>query len=208
MKQLIMKLKKENKNQTGYLRRFFAYVIDWYLGSALSSVPLILLYMSLHPEATIIPQSLSIFTEPYNIIAGLLSLLVSVFYYVLVPAYIWKGQTPGKKMLGLKIIDHSYEDASVKQIWIRQLVMILLVEGSIYTASNILHQLLGIITGWNIAKPLAFIGIVISLCSAIIVFVFPAKKSFHDMVAHTIVMNIRLPQYDIQKRKNKKKKRK
>ena len=41
------KLRNEPVNKTGYIKRIIAYGIDWYLGSVLSSLPLILLYMSL-----------------------------------------------------------------------------------------------------------------------------------------------------------------
>lgn len=57
------KLRNESVNKTGYIKRIIAYGIDWYLGSVLSSLPLILLYMSLHKDAIYIPQQLSIFKE-------------------------------------------------------------------------------------------------------------------------------------------------
>ena len=60
----------------------------------------------------------------------------------------------------------------MKQILLRQGVMILLVEGSIYTASNMLHQMINVMTGFNFASLYAYIGIVISLISVICVFVF------------------------------------
>ena len=38
------KLRNEPVNKTGYIKRIIAYGIDWYLGSVLSSLHLILLY--------------------------------------------------------------------------------------------------------------------------------------------------------------------
>ena len=36
------KLRNEPVNKTGYIKRIIAYGIDWYLGSVLSSLPLII----------------------------------------------------------------------------------------------------------------------------------------------------------------------
>ena len=145
------KLRNEPVNKTGYIKRIIAYGIDWYLGSVLSSLPLILLYMSLHKDAVYIPQQLSIFKGYYQVIAGVLSLSVAFVYYVVLPI-IWKGQTVGKKLLGLKIVNDNYQEVNVKQLIIRQVIMIFLVEGSIYTCSNMLHQLVNVLTGYNIAS--------------------------------------------------------
>ena len=160
--------------------------------------------MSLHDDATFIPQVLFIFEAPYQIIAGLLTLSVAVFYYVIIPAYIYKGQTLGKKLLGLKIVNDDYEDVSVKQIFIRQVVMILIVEGSIYTASNMLHQLLSVLINYNITTICNYVGIAISLISAIMVLFLKSKKALHDVVSHTLVVDVKSNQYAFQIKKNKK----
>lgn len=181
------KLRNEPVNKTGYIKRIIAYGIDWYLGSVLSSLPLILLYMSLHKDAVYIPQQLSIFKGYYQVLAGVLSLSVAFVYYVVLPI-IWKGQTLGKKLLGLKIVN-------VKQLIIRQVIMIFLVEGSIYTCSNMFHQLVNVLTGYNIASIWNKVGLVISILSGILVIILKSKKSLHDIVSHTLVVDIKSEDY-------------
>ena len=178
------KLRNEPVNKTGYIKRIIAYGIDWYLGSVLSSLPLILLYMSLHKDAVYIPQQLSIFKGYYQVLAGVLSLSVAFVYYVVLPI-IWKGQTLGKKLLGLKIVNDDYQEVNVKQLIIRQVIMIFLVEGSIYTCSNMFHQLVNVLTGYNIA----------SILSGILVIILKSKKSLHDIVSHTLVVDIKSEDY-------------
>lgn len=208
MKKFIQQLRNEPKNETSYFKRFIAYGIDWYLGSFLASLPLIMLYMSLHEDASYIPQVLAIFEKPYDIIAGLLSLSVAIIYYVIIPCFIWKGQTLGKKLLSLKIVNDDFEAASVKQIFIRQAIMILLVEGSIYTASNMLHQLITVVTGFNFVSLYAYIGIVISAISVLLVILLKSKKSLHDIVVKTLVVDIKTNQYAVRIKKNKKMRKK
>lgn len=188
------KLRNEHVNKTGYIKRIIAYGIDWYLGSVLSSLPLILLYMSLHKDAVYIPQQLSIFKGYYQVIAGVLSLSVAFVYYVVLPI-IWKGQTVGKKLLGLKIVNDNYQEVNVKQLIIRQVIMIFLVEGSIYTCSNMLHQLVNVLTGYNIASIWNKVGLVITILSGILVIVLKSKKSLHDIVSHTLVVDIKSEDY-------------
>ena len=67
MKNYFNELKNESKNQISYIKRFIAYAIDWYVGGLLASIPLILLYMSLHEDASYIPQVITIFEQPYFI---------------------------------------------------------------------------------------------------------------------------------------------
>lgn len=188
------KLRNEPVNKTGYIKRIIAYGIDWYLGSVLSSLPLILLYMSLHKDAVYIPQQLSIFKGYYQVLAGVLSLSAAFVYYVVLPI-IWKGQTLGKKLLGLKIVNDDYQEVNVKQLIIRQVIMIFLVEGSIYTCSNMFHQLVNVLTGYNIASIWNKVGLVITILSGILVIILKSKKSLHDIVSHTLVVDIKSEDY-------------
>lgn len=181
-------------NKTGYIKRIIAYGIDWYLGSVLSSLPLILLYMSLHKDAVYIPQQLSIFKGYYQVLAGVLSLSVAFVYYVVLPI-IWKGRTLGKKLLGLKIVNDDYQEVNVKQLIIRQVIMIFLVEGSIYTCSNMFHQLVNVLAGYNIASIWNKVGLVITILSGILVIILKSKKSLHDIVSHTLVVDIKSEDY-------------
>ena len=203
MKNLFHQLKSESKNQTSYVKRFIAYAIDWYVGGALASIPLILLYMSLHEDASYIPQVITIFDDSYQLLAGCLSFSVSLLYYIGIPLYT-KGQTLGKKLLGVISGGDHYDEVTVKQIVIRHGLMFLLVVGSIYTASNMLHQMINVVTGFNFASVYAYVGVVISAISVICVFVFQSKKALHDIVAKTIVVDIKSPQYTYEVKKNKK----
>ena len=205
------KLRNEPVNKTGYIKRIIAYGIDWYLGSVLSSLPLILLYMSLHKDAVYIPQQLSIFKGYYQILAGFLTLAVAMLYYVVLPV-LWKGQTLGKRILGLKIVNDNYQEVNVKQLIIRQVIMIFLVEGSIYTCSNMFHQLVNVLTGYNVAAIWNKVGLVISILSGIFVIILKSKKSLHDIVSHTLVVDIRSEDYkntllSIEKKKRKQNKK-
>lgn len=205
MNKLLQLRNKEEKNDLNHFRRLIAYGIDWYLGGVIASLPIIIIYMSLHSDATSIPQNLTIFHSPYDLVAGSLSFLVSIFYYVVFPCIVFKGQTLGKKLLKIKIVNDNYQDASNKQIIIRQLIMILLVEGSIYGASNMLHQIISVATGFNFSSLYAYIGLAISAISAVLVLVLKSKRALHDVVSHTKVVYLESNQYRVLAKKTQKK---
>ena len=205
MKELYLTLKNDKSNDIGWIKRFVAYMIDWYLGGVVASLPIIIIYMSLHSDASYIPQNLAIFTYPYNMIAGILSFLVACFYYVYVPMFIWNGQTLAKKIFHLRIMDNQFQEASKRQIFIRQFVVILIIEGSLFSSSNILHQVLQIASGLQIATIYSYIGIIVTICSILCMFFLKSRRAIHDLVAKTRVvnMNSKVVQYEIKKKKKK-----
>ena len=172
----------------GFLRRSVAYIIDWYIGGVLASLPLIIIYMINNDNVTIIPQNIEIFKYPLNIIVGLLSFMVAVFYYVLVPMYIYEGQTLGKKIASLKIMSNDNLKASRRQVFIRQFVVILLLEGSLFTSSNMLHQVLNVFSGVKITTIYSRIGLFITAISIILVILLKSRRAIHDVISGTRVI--------------------
>lgn len=188
MKEFIIKLKLDKPNDVGFLRRSVAYIIDWYIGVVLASLPLIIIYMINNDNVTIIPQNIEIFKYPLNIIVGLLSFMVAVFYYVLVPMYIYEGQTLGKKIASLKIMSNDNLKASRRQVFIRQFVVILLLEGSLFTSSNMLHQVLNVFSGVKITTIYSRIGLFITAISIILVILLKSRRAIHDVISGTRVI--------------------
>lgn len=188
MKEFIIKLKLDKPNDVGFLRRSVAYIIDWYIGGVLASLPLIIIYMINNDNVTIIPQNIEIFKYPLNIIVGLLSFMVAVFYYVLVPMYIYEGQTLGEKIASLKIMSNDNLKASRRQVFIRQFVVILLLEGSLFTSSNMLHQVLNVFSGVKITTIYSRIGLFITAISIILVILLKSRRAIHDVISGTRVI--------------------
>lgn len=189
MKELILKLKFDKPNKIGFLRRFISYMIDWYIGGILTSLPLILTYTAMNSgNIGIIKQNINIFKYPLNIIIGILSFMVAIFYYVYVPMFISNGQTLGKKIMKLRIVSNDYTQVSKRQIFIRQFVIILLLEGSLYTSSNMLHQVLNEVTGANIVSVYNTIGIAITGISALLVIMLKSRRALHDVITNTRVI--------------------
>ena len=58
-------------------------------------------------------------------------------------------------------------EAGTGQLIIRQLLGIIVVEGSLVSASTIWHQMVSIATGIEVVRPLMYAGMAVSLVSAV-----------------------------------------
>ncbi|MGL5480183.1 MAG: RDD family protein, partial [Clostridium sp.] len=100
-------MKENNKSNVNVSRRFLGYIIDWYVGALCTALPIALISQKL--TNTMTNQNIIEFQGSYGIIAGVLALLFAVFYFVIVPTFIYKGQTLGKRICKMKIVKKSNE---------------------------------------------------------------------------------------------------
>lgn len=174
--------------QAGRIRRIIAYAIDWYVCGMLAGLPLNLMYISCYGDELVqIPQLLSVFEGPLRYITGLLCLAASLFYLVFVPAKIWPGQTLGKKICGIVICDEKLQPADIKTLLIRQVLGALLLEGSVFTATNYLVQMISMGIGFNLMEFHNNLGLAVTAMSALLMLFGPKRKAFHDYLAKTQV---------------------
>ena len=167
--------KKKEFQPAGLGRRFAAYLVDWYLGALATAL-----------FGTVQNQNLLTFYPPYGLIAGALGLFAAVIYYVAVPVLLWPGQTPGKRWLKIKIVDQDGGDAGTGQLILRQLVGMIILEGSLVSASTIWHQMFTIATGINVVNVLMYAGMAVSLVSVVLVLA-GRHRAIHDRIGGTAV---------------------
>ena len=82
-------MKGKKKPEPAYVpapwsRRGFAYLLDGYLGSAFSVIPVGLLWNMLTGEV-VINTDLTLFDAPYGWLAGFLGLVFGAIYYYVIP---------------------------------------------------------------------------------------------------------------------------
>ena len=135
-------------------------------------------------------QNLLKFPTPFGLLAGSLALLFAVFYFVIVPTYIYPGQTLGKRLCKIAIVKDNGTKVGLKDLLLRQIVGIFIIEGSIVTASAIWHQLAELLTGVKLVTPLMYVGMVVSIISALLVAFGKRHKAIHDYVAQTKVVMV------------------
>ena len=161
--------KAQDLPAAGLSRRFIAYLVDWYIGGLATSLPISAIAWKLYGSMQ--NQNIMSFPHPYGVIVGLLALGFALMYYAAVPILCWRGQTLGKRWLKLKIVDASGSEATAGQLLLRQVVGIIIVEGSLVSASAIWHQLGTMLTGVDLVTVLMYAGMGISIVCAVLVLV-------------------------------------
>lgn len=166
-------------------RRFFAYLIDWYVGALCTAIPISIIAYQTTGDMT--NQYLTDFPSPFGIVAGVLALLFAFAYYIAIPLFVWRGQTPGKRLCGIKIVRFDGASVDFGHLALRQIVGVTIIEGIIANASAIWHQMLTIATGINFVHPLMYAGFAVTLVSCIMILVRKDHRCLHDFIGDTKV---------------------
>lgn len=186
------KLDRSECNVTS-TKRFVAYVMDWFLGSLCTMLPMCLLWlMQTQDMDTMSSVNLYViagklgYSQAY--LAGALSIAFALFYYVVVPWKIYPGQTCGKRAMGFKVVKLDGSDVDLKTLIIRQIVGIIIIEGALYNISGIVHSLISLIVNLNLVQWLLYIGLVVSAISSFLALKMSSQRMIHDYLAKTKVI--------------------
>ena len=137
-------------------RRGFAYLLDGYLGSAFSVIPVGLLWNMLTQEV-VINTDLTLFDAPYGWLAGFLGLVFGAVYYYVIPMWVWKGQTLGKRLMNLRIVGEDNNPLPAGRLAVRQLAGVMLLEGAFLLTGQYAVQMLTMLTLGAAGKALNYL---------------------------------------------------
>lgn len=166
-------------------RRFDAYLIDWYVGGLAAALPVSLISMRLFN--TVKNQNILSFPHPYGLWAGMAGTAAAIAYFVLIPAFVWRGQTSGKRICKIKMVSADGGEVPFTKLILRQILGIMVVEGGLVTASALWHQTATIAFGMDLVKPLMYLGLAVSILSAILT--LPGDhRAIHDRIGNTLVV--------------------
>lgn len=184
------KIHKDPVCNVGYFKRFFAYLVDYYFGLLLCSLPIVLMNGIINRSEKM-QMNLFFFKSQPILLYGvaIVSLVLGYCYYIYIPLHKWKGQTLGKRLFHFKIVKNDGNDIDFKTILLRHVLGMLVIEGALISCSSVIRQLLTFMTGLNFVDPLMKIGVYVSLVSCILIFITKNHKMIHDLISGTIVTN-------------------
>jgi len=182
----IIKEKKVTYQDATLSRRFISYLIDWYVGALATALPISMIAKKL--TGTMLNQNIMEFEAPYGLIGGVLGLICAFIYFVIVPLKDGQGQTLGKRICKIRIVKDNDENVELKTLLLRQVLGLIIVEGSLVSASAIWHQIATMLTGFNFVAPLMYIGIVVTGVSALLVAFKKDHRAIHDYIGKTKVV--------------------
>lgn len=184
--------RERKRNASGRFNRFGAYFIDHYLQILISSIPVFLLWILANRSIGSNSQIANIDTLPdsWQLPAVITVILIMLTYNILVPHFIYEGQTFGKKLIGIKIVKKSGEKASLLNYFVRYLSFIFLSANSYFSAIGgvmfyFLEKHFDFAMQWNNVLALIFVF------SAVLAALNKERRSLHDFISGTKVINVK-----------------
>ncbi|MHB8096494.1 MAG: RDD family protein [Erysipelotrichaceae bacterium] len=185
--------KERKRNTSGRFNRFGAFFLDFNVERIITSIIVLIVWLVIYRNTGDYNTMINIEGLPINVqyITVVLIFIFTIFYNIILPLYIYEGQTIGKKAIGIKIVKANGEKATLINYILRYLT-ILIIEGNTYvvTFSGIAFffinqyydkasQLNGILTG-------------VFALSALIAFFHKDRRAIHDFIGGTKVINIKV----------------
>ena len=157
-----------------------SYFIDWYLGALCAAFPIAVVSQKLY--GTMLKQNLLKIQQPYGFIA--------LFYYIYIPFFVYKGQTVGKRICKVKIIQNNNQEVSLKSLVLRQGLGMIVIEGIFVSASALWHQLVSLCIHVNIVSTMMYVGFVVGGISTLMVIFTKEHRAIHDYIGNTKVVSV------------------
>lgn len=195
-----MKKRKMNKFQKAVLdrvgikkvskiRRGLAVGVDWYLSSMFASIPILYIYSVVSGKAET-PTSLALMKPGVGIITGMMGIMIVSLYYIVIPLRKNKGQTLGKRLLGIKVVQDDGSDVNAKVLLKREILGVALIEGGIVASSKYFREILLVIGLSKVYEILVVLAMIIPFVSIVIMLFSKNSKMLHDFIGRTKVVEI------------------
>ena len=170
------------------MRRFWSLIIDWYLTGMIVSLPVT---FYLRGDSYLKSEMFNLTSYPLSVglMLGFYGVLIGFVYYVIIPTYLWQGQTLGKKICKIKITNEYGQNVNFKTLFIREMIGSTVIEGGIIISATYLRKMLPLIGLQAMVNPLMYVSYAITIISILYAYFNPLSQSFHDLLAKTIVVN-------------------
>ena len=169
------------------MRRFFAMIIDWYLAQMIAVLP-ITFYFRGGDYLKASMFKLENYDFQVGLFLGVFGIVVGIIYYVLIPIF-WKGQTIGKKICKIKIVQVDGSPVSPFSIVVRELIGSTFLEGGIIIIATYMRRMLPLFGMVMLVEPLKYIAYGLTIASIVYAYFQPLSQSFHDKIAKTVVVS-------------------
>lgn len=169
-------------------KRVCAYLIDWFLSSLAALFPICMLWTAITGQTETMTQATVFALRDQAglmpaVLAAIAGLILSLAYMVIIPWKVTPGQTPGKRIMNLKMVSKDGSPLGLKKLLIRQVLGLLLLEGMLYTGSSLLQDTISLTTGLNLTGILTYASLIMTAISLIMAMAAPSRCMLHDYLA-------------------------
>lgn len=169
------------------IRRLIAYFIDWYIALIIMNTMLIAAAYLLTGRMFVGSLALTYFDADVQLPLLLMLVAVEVILYSVVPRFVWRGQTIGKRLLRVRMVTVSGEAPGLPRLMLRDLVAITVVEGCFSPLSNYVRNYLMLFLERDIIQYTVWFSWGIGVVSVLLLLLSKRKRMLHDVIAGTVV---------------------
>lgn len=165
--------------QVSLLKRGIAYIVDLYLGSLIGTLPISLVtYVQLGKMT----QNAYLLEKSTACLVMVISMILLMFYYIVVPTKILKGQTLGKRLMDIHVM-YNNESSLLK----RQIIFMLFMT----SFTTLVGQFLSVLTEIQIMQIVNDITMSVSLVIVAMIIFTKDHIGLYDRLAKTYVQELK-----------------
>lgn len=170
-------------------KRFFSYGIDYFLSTILISLIPMIVTSILTGEKAFTSENFTAIPMSWRIILSGAAMTVAVYYFCILPLKeTHKGQTFGKRIMGIRIVAADGQELAWKHMWKRELVGSLLIEGETAFPAAFLRYFVFLLLPQALSRGIYYVYMGISLCSVLYAVFGMDHRMFHDIIGKTKVV--------------------
>ena len=170
-----------------YFKRFVAFLVDWYVSTFIAAIP-IYLFQSLKGKDLVILNQIDNLPFPEAVAATVLALIIYVLYFCVFPLRNKnkKGQTLGRRLLKLDLVKTDGSTLTFKDLFIRDFLGVLLLQGNITTVNIYIMSIVQMLTKTDIIPYYQTFYTAVLIVSLVLLFT-KKKQTLHDIMSRTIM---------------------
>lgn len=169
------------------IRRAVAYFVDWYVVMIVMNIVLVTAAYSTTGVMYAGSLPLTFFAPEMQLPLLLVLICIEVVFYCIIPTFIWSGQTVGKRLLRIKVVEKNGNRAGFARLLLRDAFGIVLLEGCFSPLSNYMRNYLMLFFARDVIQYAIWFSWVVGAISVLIL-LFTRGLMLHDLIAGTKVM--------------------
>ncbi len=170
-------------------KRFLSYVIDYFLSTILISLIPMIVTSILTGEKAFTSENFTALSMGWRIVLSGTAMAAAVYYFCVQPLReTHKGQTFGKRIMGIRIVPADGQELAWKHMWKRELVGSLLIEGETAFPSAFLRYFAFLLLPQTLSQWIYYLYMGISFCSIAYAVFGMQHRMFHDIIGKTRVV--------------------
>lgn len=188
-----LKIRAEKRKQGGRANRFAAFGIDHFIQLFAVNILILVVWLVLYAFGqTVGGQDINLYTLPDQMQLPTIILIIGIpfFYQVIFPLYIYEGQSYGKRLVGLKIVQTNEEPATLKNYLLRFLGMMLEGHPNFSITGTVVFFLYARYMELELASQIGKVLGYIFAASIILALFQRHRRSIHDYIGGTKVIPV------------------